>query len=256
MSAADSHEIAEDRAPGEAERARWAALVEAIEHARDLYYQRDAPTISDAEYDVLFRELSDLEARFPELVSADSPTQSVGGTRSEMFEPVEHLARLLSLDNAFSAEELDSWAGRVERELGEIPELLCELKVDGLAVDLVYERGRLRTLATRGDGRVGEDVTGNLRYIPAIPRTLAGDGAHPVPELVEVRGEVPRLVGRCPDQQQRVAAGRRPAQLAGEVAGAVDPRGARQQLAHDGGSDPVHGRHRAARPGVLVGCDP
>jgi DNA ligase (NAD+) len=100
------------------------------------------------------------------------------------------LQRLLSLDNAFSMEEVEAWAGRIERELGEVPPLLCELKVDGLAVDLVYERGRLRSLATRGDGRVGEDVTGNVRYIPAIPRTLTHGDEHPVPDLVEVRGEV------------------------------------------------------------------
>jgi DNA ligase (NAD+) len=174
----------------ETARTRWSELVGLIEQARELYYEDDAATLSDAEYDLAFRELVELEDAHPELVSADSPTQTVGGERSEMFEPVTHLRRLLSLDNAFSAQELDAWAARVERELGSVPSLLCELKVDGLAVDLVYERGRLTSLATRGDGRVGEDVTGNVRYLPAIPRSLRRTAAHPVPELVEVRGEM------------------------------------------------------------------
>jgi len=170
--------------------ARWRELVELIDEARRRYYGDDAATLSDAEYDVLFRELEALEAAHPELVSADSPTQSVGGEASGMFAPVEHLQRLLSLDNAFSAEELETWIGRIERDLGAVPDLLCELKVDGLAVDIVYERGRMRSLATRGDGRVGEDVTYNARFIPAIPKSLAASAEHPVPELVEVRGEV------------------------------------------------------------------
>ena len=170
--------------------ARWRELVELIDEARRRYYGDDAATLSDAEYDVLFRELEALEAAHPELVSADSPTQSVGGEASGMFAPVEHLQRLLSLDNAFSAEELETWIGRIERDLGAVPDLLCELKVDGLAVDIVYERGRMRSLATRGDGRVGEDVTYNARFIPAIPKSLAASVEHPVPELVEVRGEV------------------------------------------------------------------
>jgi len=170
--------------------ARWRELVEQIDEARRRYYVDDAATLSDAEYDELFRELEALEAAHPELVSADSPTQSVGGEASAMFAPVEHLQRLLSLDNAFSADELAAWAARLERDLGSVPELLCELKVDGLAVDIVYERGRMRSLATRGDGRVGEDVTYNARFIPAIPKSLSASPDHPVPELVEVRGEV------------------------------------------------------------------
>jgi len=170
--------------------ARWRELVEAIEEARRRYYVDDSATLSDAEYDALYRELEALEEEHPELVSADSPTQSVGGEASGMFAPVEHLQRLLSLDNAFSVEELAAWAARVEKDLGTLPAMLCELKVDGLAVDIVYERGRMRSLATRGDGRVGEDVTYNARFIPAIPKSLAASPEHPVPELVEVRGEV------------------------------------------------------------------
>ena len=166
-------------------------LVDEIEAAQYRYYSQDAPTLSDVEYDALYRELVDLETRYPALARRRlARPRRVGGARSEMFEPVEHLQRLLSLDNAFSLEEVDAWAGRVERELGQVPPLLCELKVDGLAVDIVYERGRLRSLATRGDGRVGEDVTANVRHIPGIPRLLTAADGHPVPELVEVRGEV------------------------------------------------------------------
>ena len=170
-------------------RGRWLELVAVVEQARTRYYQHDTPTISDEEYDAAFRELIELEARHPQLQTADSPTQSVGGGKSEMFEPVEHLLRMYSLDNAFSAQELDEWTARVERDLDAQPDYLCELKVDGLAVDIVYERGRLKSLATRGDGRVGEDVTYNVQFMPGIPTGL--DATHtPAPELLEVRGEV------------------------------------------------------------------
>jgi DNA ligase (NAD+) len=171
----------------EAARLRWSELVDAIADARMRYYQSDSPTISDEEYDALFRELVELEADFPELMSGESPTQSVGGQRSEMFEPVTHLERMLSLDNAFSLDEVTAWADRLERQLGTVPSLLCELKVDGLAVDLVYRHGRLMNVATRGDGRVGEDVTYNASLIPAIPQQLSGADS---PDLIEVRGEI------------------------------------------------------------------
>ena len=167
--------------------ARWTELVDAINEARERYYDKDAPTISDEEYDALYRELVELETAHPELASGESPTQSVGGARSEMFEPVEHLERMYSLDNAFSLEEVQAWSDRVDRAIDERPAMLCELKVDGLAVDLVYERGRLRTVATRGDGRVGEDVTYNAAFIPAIPEALTGKQP---PALLEVRGEI------------------------------------------------------------------
>ena len=167
-------------------RTRWSELVDAINHARAEYYQADAPHLSDAEYDVLYAELVRLEQKYPELQSGESPTQSVGGERSDMFEPVEHLQRMYSLDNAFSNDELDAWLDRVEKGLGSIPSLLCELKIDGLAIDAVYVDGRLKSLATRGDGRVGEDVTYNAQYIPAIPQLLSGTP----PKLLEVRGEV------------------------------------------------------------------
>jgi DNA ligase (NAD+) len=171
-------------------KARRDELVAAIEDARTRYYDRDAPTISDAEYDEFYRELVQLEADHPQLQTSDSPTQSVGGSRSEMFEPVQHLERMYSLDDVFDLVELRAWSDRVVKALGEMPPTVCELKVDGLAVDIVYENGVMRSLATRGDGRVGEDVTNNSTYIPAIPRTLTpSDGSAP-PRLLEVRGEV------------------------------------------------------------------
>jgi DNA ligase (NAD+) len=169
------------------ERQRWTELVDLVNAARAAYYQQDAPRLSDAEYDALYAELVEIERRHPELVGGESPTQTVGGTRSEMFEPVEHLQRMYSLDNAFEPEELDAWFDRVRSGLGEVPAMLCELKIDGLAVDAVYRNGVLATLATRGDGRVGEDVTYNARFIPGVPQRLVGDD---VPALLEVRGEI------------------------------------------------------------------
>ena len=171
-------------------RARWTELVDAINSARTAYYQQDAPTLSDAEYDALYAELAALEQANPHLVSGESPTQTVGGQRSEMFEPVEHLQRMYSLDNAFDSGELTAWVERVEHGLGSVPPMLCELKIDGLAVDAVYVDGRLRTLATRGDGRVGEDVTYNARFIPAVPQRLKSASGRPLPRLLEVRGEI------------------------------------------------------------------
>jgi DNA ligase (NAD+) len=170
----------------DAARARWSELVGLVEAARRDYYERDAPTLSDAEYDALYTELGELEAAHPELATQDSPTTTVGGAVAAGFAPVEHLQRMLSLDNVFSAQELSAWLDRVERDLGSLPPLLCEVKIDGLAVDLVYRDGVLATAATRGDGRVGEDVTYNTRFITGIPQQLAA-GA---PPLVEVRGEV------------------------------------------------------------------
>jgi len=178
-------------APDTAASQRHAALTERINEARWRYHVLDAPTISDGEFDALMRELNAIEDQFPGLRTPDSPTQQVGGAPSTTFAPVEHLLRLLSLDNAFSREELERWAQRAVRELGEKrleqSGYLCELKVDGLALDLVYEDGRLVRAATRGDGRVGEDVTANVRTIAVIPDRLFGDG---VPAVLEVRGEV------------------------------------------------------------------
>jgi DNA ligase (NAD+) len=170
---------------------RHADLSERVNEARWRYYVLDAPTVSDGEFDALMRQLLELEDAFPSLRTPDSPTQQVGSPPSTTFAPVEHLQRLMSLDNAFSREELDRWAQRAIRELGEKrlaqSGYLCELKVDGLAIDLVYQGGRLIRAATRGDGRVGEDVTANVKTIKVIPHRLSGTD---VPETIEVRGEV------------------------------------------------------------------
>ncbi len=167
-----------------------AKLSETVEGHRWRYHVMDQPTVSDGQFDKLMRRLEGLEEDFPELRTPDSPTQHVGGAVSTQFTAVEHAERLLSLDNAFSQEELEAWWARLEREGAGDAEFLCELKVDGLAINLTYERGRLVRGATRGDGRVGEDVTPNVRTVDNIPDRLeAGDG-FPVPDLVEVRGEV------------------------------------------------------------------
>ena len=155
-------------APPEA-REEHAELSRQIDENAYRYYVLDEPTASDAEYDAMMRRLEELEDRFPGLRTPSSPTQRVGGTYSTLFTPVDHLERMLSLDNAFSVDEVTAWAQRVEREAGTVPAYLCELKVDGLAVNLVYERGRLVRAATRGDGRTGEDVTPNVRTIASIP---------------------------------------------------------------------------------------
>src|SRR6202034_2702414 len=167
-------------------RRRHAELSETLLDAQYRYHVLDAPTISDIEYDTGLRELNQIEDEFPALRTPASPTQHVGGAISTQFTAVEHLERLLSLDNVFSAEEFSAWSDRAAR-LGGTGPYLCELKIDGLAIDLVYERARLTSAATRGDGRTGEDVTLNVKTIKSVPDRLAGDD---VPELLEVRGEV------------------------------------------------------------------
>ncbi len=169
---------------------RHAELAERITEAQFRYYVLDAPTMTDGEFDALLRELEQLEQAHPTLQTPDSPTQRVGGGFATGFAAVEHAERMLSLDNVFSAAELAAWLQRTERDAGAAVEWLTELKIDGLAVNLTYERGRLVRAATRGDGRVGEDVTLNVRTIDAVPERLRDDGAHDVPELVEIRGEV------------------------------------------------------------------
>jgi len=159
------------------------------------YYVRDAPTISDADYDKLVRELEALEQAHPELITPDSPTQRVGGTPSDLFAPATHLRAMYSLDNAFSQEELEAWGKRQEKILGRATDYLCELKIDGLAVALTYEDGVFVRGATRGDGTTGEDVTANLRTIRSIPMRLSGKApgqARPgkAPKKLEIRGEV------------------------------------------------------------------
>jgi DNA ligase (NAD+) len=171
-----------------------AAKVEADEvtgrilELREAYYQRDALLVSDEEYDQLMLRLEELERLFPELQSQDSPTQTVGGrAETRLFDPVVHAEQMLSLDNVFSREEFLAWAAKVERDAGRRVDYLCELKIDGLAMNLRYVNGVLVSAATRGDGVTGEDVTENVRLISAIPARLATETP---PPLVEVRGEV------------------------------------------------------------------
>nr|WP_308469875.1 NAD-dependent DNA ligase LigA [Kineococcus rubinsiae] len=173
-----------------AARHRWDDLVQQVNAARFAYYVRNASPLTDGEYDALEKELRALEDEHPELRVPDSPTQTVGGTFSTEFTAVDHPERMLSLDNAFSLDELSAWAGRVEKEVGAGVRYLCEPKIDGLAIDLVYEDGRLVRAVTRGDGRTGEDVTLNVRTIDDVPQVLRGDDGNPVPEFLEVRGEV------------------------------------------------------------------
>ncbi|MCX5093038.1 NAD-dependent DNA ligase LigA [Streptomyces sp. NBC_00365] len=173
--------------PAEA-RERHGQLAEQIEEHRFRYYVKDQPVVSDAEFDQLLRSLEALEERYPELRTPDSPTQKVAGAYETEFTSVQHRLRMLSLDNAFSDLELAAWAERVAKDVGTSEyHFLCELKVDGLAVNLTYEHGRLTRAATRGDGRTGEDITPNVRTIAEIPDRLQGDR---VPDLVEIRGEV------------------------------------------------------------------
>lgn len=178
-------ELTRDEARAEVER-----LTTRILELRDAYYARDTVLEDDATYDAMVRRLELIEHVFPELQSQDSPTQTVGGQAdASLFAPVEHAERMLSLDNVFSADEFADWAAKVERDAGRPVRWLCELKIDGLALNLRYERGVLVSAATRGDGRVGEDVTVNVRQLAGIPQRLAGP-ADELPELVEVRGEV------------------------------------------------------------------
>ena len=167
-------------------RERHAELSRTLDEHAFRYYVLDAPTVADAEYDALMQELHGLEDAHPTLRTADSPTQKVMGTWSTDFTPVDHLERLMSLGNVFTADELRAWAGRVAKE-APAAHFLCELKIDGLAVALVYRDGRLVRAATRGDGRTGEDITPNVRTLRGVPHELTGEG---VPPLLEVRGEV------------------------------------------------------------------
>ncbi|CAB4627347.1 MAG: NAD-dependent DNA ligase LigA [Actinobacteria bacterium] len=167
-------------------------LREIIRHHSRLYYEQDSPEIPDAEFDVLLRELAALEEEHPDLITPDSPTQSVGGSATITFSSVEHRVPMMSLDNAFSPDEVSAWGGRLQRridELGASAEsvgLVAELKIDGLAVSIRYENGVLVQAATRGDGRVGEDVTANVKSIAGIPHRLPKGS----PEVLEIRGEV------------------------------------------------------------------
>ncbi|MFI2226218.1 NAD-dependent DNA ligase LigA [Streptomyces fradiae] len=215
-----------DAVPAEA-REEHARLAEEVEEHRFRYYVKDQPVISDAEFDGLLRSLEELEERYAELRTPESPTQKVAGTYETEFTAVAHRQRMLSLDNVFDDAGLAAWAERVGRDVGS-PEhhFLCELKVDGLAVNLTYEKGRLTRAATRGDGRTGEDITPNVRTISDIPDRLKGDR---VPDLVEIRGEVYFPMEKFEELNARlVAAGDKPfANPRNAAAGALrqkDPR--------------------------------
>ena len=168
-------------------RERHAELSKEIEDHAFRYYVLTKPTAADGEYDALVQELQTLEMAHPELMTPDSPTQKVNERFSTDFTPVEHLERLMSLDNVFSEDELRAWAARQAKEVGGAARYLCELKIDGLAVALVYRNGVLERAATRGDGRMGEDITRNVRTVRGVPSRLVGAGW---PEVLEVRGEV------------------------------------------------------------------
>ncbi len=182
--------MTENGTPTAAERDEWQRLAEEVREHQFRYYVKDAPTISDGEFDALLRQLTDLEERHLELRTPDSPTQLVGGGFATEFTAVDHLERMLSLDNVFDEAELRTWISRVEAETGPDLHYLCEVKIDGVALSLVYENGKLVRGATRGDGRTGEDVTLNARTIDDIPHILTRTDEYPVPALLEVRGEV------------------------------------------------------------------
>jgi DNA ligase (NAD+) len=184
----------DDPVPPEVRR-QWRELADEVREHQFRYYVRDAPIISDADFDKLLRRLGALEDQHPELRTPDSPTQLVGGAGfATDFTSAEHLERMLSLDNVFSTEEFDQWAARIRAGVGQsgsqdVP-YLCELKIDGVALALVYRGGRLVRAATRGDGRTGEDVTLNARTIDDVPEKLTAAEAYPIPDVLEVRGEV------------------------------------------------------------------
>ncbi|VXB77843.1 DNA ligase [Arthrobacter sp. 9V] len=191
--AAEALVAEEGTPPSETLRDEYEQLADLVRKYRYAYYQEDAPTVSDAEFDELYRRLEELEALHPELVSNDSPTQEVGGEVSSAFAAVEHLQRMYSLDDVFSLDELEAWVRKAEAsvaKLGDsVPPIawLTELKIDGLAVNLLYRDGKLVRAATRGDGTTGEDITHNVLTIKEIPRQLSGSG---YPSEVEIRGEV------------------------------------------------------------------
>jgi DNA ligase (NAD+) len=170
----------------DAARKRARELRDAIDYHSYRYHVLDDPEVADAEYDALVGELIEIETRYPDLITPDSPTQRVGAPPSEAFAPVAHRSPMTSLDNCFSLEELLAWGTRVERSIGRAQGFVAELKMDGVAVNLIYEDGVFVTGATRGDGRIGEDITGNLRTVGAVPLRLR-KGA---PRVLEVRGEV------------------------------------------------------------------
>ncbi|WP_129360660.1 NAD-dependent DNA ligase LigA [Rothia uropygioeca] len=182
----------EREVPAEDLKERYAQLTQQVRDARAAYYIEDSPRISDAEYDALYRDLERIEAENPQLKANDSPTQEVGGEPSEAFAPVQHLERMYSLEDVFSIDELKAWLERAEASIQEVRpghenRWLTELKIDGLAINLLYRDGQLVRAATRGDGTTGEDVSHNVATIDTVPQNLVGEN---LPEEIEVRGEI------------------------------------------------------------------
>ncbi|MFA5775466.1 MAG: NAD-dependent DNA ligase LigA, partial [Ilumatobacteraceae bacterium] len=198
---------------------RAAELRQIITYHNDRYFTQDNPEISDSEFDGLVRELAGLEAQYPQLVTLESLSSGVGAPGTITFSPVTHRVPMTSLDNAMGVSELRAWGERMIKGLGNAPmHFICELKIDGLAVSLRYERGTLVQAATRGDGKVGEDVTANVKTINAVPKKLVVASDAVVPEVLEVRGEVympitafKRLqTEKETENERRLAAGRKP----------------------------------------------
>ncbi|MDI2129362.1 NAD-dependent DNA ligase LigA [Yinghuangia seranimata] len=235
-------------------RERAVTLAKELEEHRFRYYVKDAPTVSDAEFDTLMRELEAIEETYPALRTPDSPTQTVGGAPAADMVKVDHVERLLSLDNAMNDEQLDEWVDRLHKDLaGAEFHYLCELKIDGLAINLLYENGELVRALTRGDGRTGEDVTANVRTIDEIPVRLRDDGGHDIPELVEIRGEIYFPIAKFADlNAKRVEDGDKPfanpRNAAAGVARMKDPRTVAQMPLHM----IVHGI--GARRGFDIDC--
>ena len=185
--------------------ARAAELRALIVHHNERYHVLDDPEVTDAEYDALVRELRDIEAEHPDLAVPDSPTTLVGAAPSALFAPVVHHVPMMSLDNAFSPDELRAWADRVAKQVPADTAFECELKIDGLAISLLYRDGRFVQAATRGDGTTGEDVTANIATIGAIPSALDPAVGAP-PAVLEVRGEVYMPIGAFDALNERQAA--------------------------------------------------
>ena len=278
MSTGNTAAEAETQTPSEAVREEYEVLVEEVRKHRFAYYQEDAPIISDAEFDELYRRLETIEAMHPELVANDSPTQEVGGEVSAAFAAVEHLQRMYSLEDVFSLEELEAWIAKAEANITKLgngtPAWLTELKIDGLAVNLLYRDGVLIRAATRGDGTTGEDITHNVLTIKEIPQQLSGRGlpgrdggpgrgVHPVQGLRRIQRGADRgrqgAAGQPPQRRRRLAApegpgGNRQASAADVRARHRRPRGAghRQPVRHL----PPAGRMGAAHQPVLRGSAP
>jgi len=199
---------------------RFRELIALVSDHDRRYHTDDSPTISDAEYDELKRELIALEAKHPSLITLDSPTAQIGATTLTTFAPVTHRAPMTSLDNAMDIDELRAWGERAAKGLDNAKpmQLICELKIDGLAMSIRYENGILVQAATRGDGKVGEDVTENIKTISVIPKQLVAPKGTSIPQVLEVRGEVYMPINAFQqfkadkerENEQRIAQGKKP----------------------------------------------